>query len=179
MAKAKEVIDFVKEIDVLGGDNVDKIVQAAQADPDVDVNKVEFVNSDGKVVYSHSQKENDYHKTLKQALADGASLKGIDLHNKVLNGVDLSGLNLDGANLSGANLANAKLVKTSLKGADFTGANLYHADLRYADCSNANFTGAKVRDMFKDYANLDGSIFDKEVLAHHSFVNLDAWGNKV
>lgn len=94
-----------------------------------------------------------------------ANLRGCDLSN-----LDLSGVDLKFADLRGADLTNSNLYGAQLKFADFTYAYLHNADLRNVDLnianlnaadlngaklSNANLSGAKLK-----FANLNGAYLD-------------------
>jgi hypothetical protein len=68
-----------------------------------------------------------------------------------LRGADLSNLNLNGVNfirgdLSGANLRGSSLLEADLLFANFTGADLRNADLRGATLNETIWSGAMVQD---------------------------------
>jgi uncharacterized protein YjbI with pentapeptide repeats len=72
-------------------------------------------------------------------------LSGVDLSQKILDGVRMSG-----ARLVRVNLNNASLRRVDLRGADLTSANLHStdltgADLRGANLERADLSGAKLR----------------------------------
>ncbi len=116
-------------------------------------------------------------ETLKERLARGESLAGMDLsgadlagmrldgadlREAFLNGADLSAARLHQANLEGATLAHCRLIGTQLSGARLQGANLGRsriegADLSEADLSDTVFDGAWIRHARMCRARLDDS----------------------
>ncbi len=81
----------------------------------------------------------------------GADLSEATLHRTVLEGADLTRVNLSGADLTGAilrraDLSRANLVKANLRGANLRGADLCEADLRGADLTGADLGGAILPD---------------------------------
>lgn len=78
-------------------------------------------------------------------------MRGRDLRDADLSGVDfvdtdLREADLRGADLSGASLVDADLRDADLTGADLTGANLTDADLRGADLTDTALSGANLTD---------------------------------
>jgi hypothetical protein len=71
-------------------------------------------------------------------------LRGANLHEAHLKGVDLSQVHLEGADLRAADL----------KGANLSRAHLYRADLRWASLDNANLSGAHFSEALLDGVNL-------------------------
>ena len=74
----------------------------------------------------------------------GINLKGRDLSNTNLSGLDLSKMDMSGANLRGANLTNTSLEGVDLTDADLTGAILDGAAMRDAELGGANLAGASL-----------------------------------
>lgn len=85
-----------------------------------------------------------YHRGLLSAGAaldlDGVSLRGTDLADQRLPGIDLAGVDLRHARLAGCDLAGARLA-----GADLEAADLRRADLRGADLAGARLQGARLQ----------------------------------
>jgi hypothetical protein len=73
-----------------------------------------------------------------------ANLRGADLCDAYLRGVDLSGADLCGANLRDASLLGASLSDADLSGADLSGADIRNAELCDADLSGADLCGANL-----------------------------------
>ena len=128
---------------------------------------------------SQEQGEVDKEINIKERLAAGESLAGLDLSGmdfsgQELPGVDFSGVILAGAvfsgvNLEGAVLANADLKKADLSAANLAGANLAGADLSQANLEKANLEGADVSEGILSGANLKGAqltnaVFEKAIM---------------
>jgi uncharacterized protein YjbI with pentapeptide repeats len=71
-------------------------------------------------------------------------LRGAQLDQVALRGVDLTGANLRGCSLRNANLRGADLIGTILEMADLREANLSESNLRRANLTKANLTGASL-----------------------------------
>lgn len=110
-------------------------------------------------------------KIFKKADFTHADLKGANLGNAKLFGVDLRFSDLSHANLSGADLGFAKLQeanlnRANLRGADLFGAILYKANLKEASLERANLwtvilTGAILKDANLKYARLSEALLMK------------------
>ncbi len=77
-------------------------------------------------------------------LATKKTLKGANLANKLLEGIDLTGVDLSGANLSGAKLSKAKLGNVDLRGATLDKADLEDAFLRGAKLAGVKARGTSI-----------------------------------
>jgi hypothetical protein len=116
----------------------------------------------------------------------GGDLRGINLWNTYLPGIDLSGCDLRGAKfdyavLNGANLSGADLEDADLENAKLIGANLNGANLQHAELEGTNLTGADVRGANMWYSNPWCAIglpihaqHDVNTLWADNFVNLRA-----
>ena len=110
----------------------------------------------GEVIFSYECEDNNYKKTVEEAVRQGISLAYASLYRTNLIGVNLSGANLIHANLRDANLMTANLYHANLLGANLSGVNLIHANLTGADLSNANLY----------HANLFGAILTHAILRY-------------
>ena len=79
---------------------------------------------------------------LKEEDLRGVNLRGVDLREVNLSGANLSGTDLRWTDLSGANLSGANLREADLTGTDLSGVNLRLANLRWANLSKANLRNA-------------------------------------
>jgi hypothetical protein len=100
---------------------------------------------------------------LRDLVADGVDLSGIDLSKAWLQGLSLEGATLtystfDTADLRNANLAHTNLMVSSAKGASFYGANLREANISDGTYQGALFTSAQLCEMHAsstDFRNAD------------------------
>ncbi|TAN17212.1 MAG: pentapeptide repeat-containing protein [Chitinophagaceae bacterium] len=102
------------------------------------------------VLFEYEKEDNTIAKTLKQAVASFAPLRGADLSGAALRGADLrdtdlSDTDLRGADLRGADLRDTDLSDTALRGAELRGADLRDTDLRGADLRDTDLRGAELR----------------------------------
>lgn len=81
---------------------------------------------------------------LRNLVAAGLELPGLEADSAVLRNADFRGANLAGANFAGANLSNAHFDGATLAGAKFTLADVEGADFRGADMRGADFSGASL-----------------------------------
>ena len=96
-----------------------------------------------------------------------ANLKGADLRDIDLTGVNLECAQLEGVNLEGATIENVNLERADLEGANLKGAKLrcenlrgtylIGADLKGADLESANLIYAHLLDAHLEGANLEGA----------------------
>jgi len=119
-------------------------------------------------------------------LVTDKNLRGVDLSQAWLLGVDLRGCDLTDANLNqcrpggklaGAKFFRAKLRKATLTQADLRGADLrkadlqlaalWGADLRHADLTGANLAGANLTGANLAGANLTGAKYDNKTTWPH------------
>ncbi len=84
-------------------------------------------------------------------------LRGADLRDSQLSGVDFAGADLAGADFTGAILIGANLSGADLTGAIFSGANLDQANLAGAQLTSANFARANLSLANLSSANLTGA----------------------
>lgn len=103
------------------------------------------------------------------------NLRGADLSNRDLSGVNLQGIDLQGVNfentdLSGSNLYDADLYEANLKGAKFNKATLSSAKLLELDLRGINFNEAKLDGAILQQANLSRANFSRANLMN---ANLD------
>jgi uncharacterized protein YjbI with pentapeptide repeats len=91
-------------------------------------------------------------------------IKGIDLSNSNLEGIDLSNaeiiaeeVDFTGKNLKGANFTNAYLELVSLENANLTNANLTGANLKSTIFWSTNLKGANFRNADLSHASLSDS----------------------
>jgi uncharacterized protein YjbI with pentapeptide repeats len=82
-------------------------------------------------------------------------LRGVDLRERNMTGLNLAQVDFKGAQLTGANLAFADLRASCLQHATLQRANLAGSDLRYADLRGANLGSANLHG-----AKLDGAGYD-------------------
>ena len=88
------------------------------------MNTIKIKNTSGKVLYTHTCKNNTIKITLEKAVSERADLYKADLINAYLEDA-----NLINADLRDANLRNANLRGAYLEDADLRNANLYKANL--------------------------------------------------
>jgi hypothetical protein len=98
-----------------------------------------------------------------------AWLRGVDMHDAVMDFVQLQKADLRHANLTGANLTEANLTEANLRRANLTGADFGEANLTGADFGEANLTGANLQraDLTgADFgeANLTGALLQATIL---------------
>jgi hypothetical protein len=93
-----------------------------------------------------------------------SNLKGINLCNSSLGGINLQKAKLQNSQFQNANLFGANLRDTSLKNANFEAASLPFADLRFAFIVETRFVGAVLAD-----ANLENAYLDSSNLTSASF----------
>lgn len=86
-----------------------------------------------------------------------ADLRGVNLSRTYLNPSDLIRANLSGANLTGTNLNHARLYSADVSGADLLSADLSHALLREADLSRADLSRADLTLVDLRGADLQGT----------------------
>jgi len=116
-------------------------------------------------------------KTRRQALLKSlrandfprASLRGANLIEAYLPGLDLAGADLRGAGLDsvtaeGADLGGANLANASLKEADMRDANLWRANLEGADLDDVNLRGAVLLNANLSRANLENALLEEAIL---------------
>lgn len=89
-----------------------------------------------------------------------AQLMGAFLVGVYLTDADLTHATLAGANASGVNLYNASMYGTKLAGVDFSGAYMRHANLAYSDLSGAILIGADLFEADLTGVNLDNVCWD-------------------
>jgi hypothetical protein len=85
------------------------------------------------------------------------TLRGANIGDANLRGVNLSLVELSGANLSGANLGGADLHSAYLNGANLIGTNFYGADLRFARLRDTNLSGNELSEADLSEASLSGT----------------------
>jgi uncharacterized protein YjbI with pentapeptide repeats len=84
-------------------------------------------------------------------------LRGADLSQEDLGGINLMKASLSGVDLSGVNLMGASLSQADLRGANLSGAYLSKADLSEADLSEVNLSEAYLLEANLSRVNLDGA----------------------
>lgn len=94
------------------------------------------------------------HADLRRANLCNANLFSADLSGANLREADLCKARLNGADLSGANLCDANLVSADLSGADLRRAYLCNSKLRLANLYEANLRGANLYRAYLNGANL-------------------------
>jgi uncharacterized protein YjbI with pentapeptide repeats len=90
---------------------------------------------------------------LRDAILEGAKLRGADLF-----GVLFAGVKLDGADVSGANLAKANFDESSLVGTVLHDAKVMRTTFAHADLRRADFSGADLLKVFFYETDLRGAI---------------------
>lgn len=93
---------------------------------------------------------------------------GIDWADCNLSSLDLRGINLTNANLSGVDLDDGLIAGCTCTGTNFTGANLQSATLGLIDLNHANFTNA----------NLEGANFSSDDIIDNFLVGT-IWSNTI
>lgn len=83
-------------------------------------------------------------RTISQAMADKANLRGADLEGANMSGLQLSHKNFAGAQADGASFRGSQLKDASFQGASLRGACLQGANLTGANLAGVDFTGADV-----------------------------------
>jgi hypothetical protein len=83
-------------------------------------------------------------RTISQAMADKANLRGADLEGANMSGLQLSHKVFAGAQADGAAFRGSQLKDANFQGASLRGACLQGADLTGANLAGADFTGADV-----------------------------------
>ena len=94
---------------------------------------------------------------LECAVLEGVNLEGATIENVNLERAVLEDANLKGAKLRGERLIGAYLIGADLKGADLVGANLIYAHLQNANLVGANLEGTNLRCANLEGANLVGA----------------------
>ncbi|NER48655.1 MAG: protein kinase [Symploca sp. SIO1A3] len=97
-----------------------------------------------------SNSGDDLQQLLETGQCSSCDLRGVDLRDAKLQGVDLTNADLSdadlrGADLRSADLENVNLTATDLRGADLRGATLRNAILKNADYRGTNFRSADLR----------------------------------
>lgn len=113
-------------------------------------------NTNGHVLYEHTQDNNTIKATVEAAVKAGVDLSHVALYGADLNGINLSGIDLcladfcnadlSCSNLREANLNSAILANADLHNADLRNANLYKTNLKGVNCRSANIRGANLYD---------------------------------
>jgi uncharacterized protein YjbI with pentapeptide repeats len=107
------------------------------------MNTIKIKNTSGKVLYTHTCKNNTIKITLEKAVSERADLYKADLINAYLEDANLINADLRDANLRNANLRGAYLEDANLRNANLRGAYLEDADLRNANLYKANLGNNK------------------------------------
>lgn len=137
-----------------------------------------LLQSKGNITFGKEKRDEQYeialswpHKRFweKKPLLRGFDLSNRDLSGLELNKVDLRNSNLKGADFSGAklreaNLQKAIIVEANLRMADFQAANLQAADLRNADLYQANLCGADLSKAILERASLIQAYYSTETI---------------
>lgn len=89
--------------------------------------------------------------------AERPSLRGVDLSDRNLTGINLDELDLAEADFYGANLSRANLKMAILTGCDFADATAVSVDLYKADLRGAFMAGADLSNAYLNEARLDGA----------------------
>lgn len=87
----------------------------------------------------------------------GGDLRGANLSNAMLKGIELGAVDLRGADLSGANLMESSLRQANLSGANLSGTIFIRADLRRADLSGVDLKNAWMIGAQLNTTNLRGA----------------------
>ena len=85
---------------------------------------IKIKDTEGKVLFEHTQDNNTLKKTIRLAVQKNADLSGADLRYANLRYVNLRDVNLRDADLRYADLSGADLRNIDLRGADLEGAIL-------------------------------------------------------
>jgi len=116
----------------------------------------------------------------------GATLRGLDLHDGHLQACNLMGVDLDGTNLEGADMRDATFQieeacqkgwlkgarlgavqwgGLNIEGAVLTGCDLSGADLKGTNLADSNLEDVVLQDANLQYCNLHGALYDASMFA--------------
>jgi uncharacterized protein YjbI with pentapeptide repeats len=81
-------------------------------------------------------------------------LRGVDFRNAILEGINFSGADLENADLANSVLGKVNFCETNLRGVSFQGANLNGVNLQQAVLGRNNFSGANLNHTDLESSNL-------------------------
>lgn len=100
---------------------------------------------------------------------EGVNLKGANLPDVYLMGINMQHSNLENINLKEASLTTSNLNRANLKNADLREAYLWSTDLEHADLSGADLRQAEFNDAILTFANLEGANLEGAYLTSADF----------